>query len=526
MSDSLAWIEELLDQPLAERSHEELETAEGRRRYREQMQAAGLLRCLLAPELQTSETRDAVLARLRDSVGPQSDRLRQQVLQALPRRPIGHRRRFLALAALILLGIGTGSWWLQRRVVEPVPQPIVEGRWHDDATTGWSDSDSVLLRHSDQHWELRHGRLGLQVTPRASDQPLQITTPHLDIAVVGTAFGLAVDATGTRLRLTEGRLQLRQGDRVQELQAGERTRADGAGIHIRPESATAVELPLEDRHLAIPAFDEQGAPNPALIERLRGCTALRLAADWSAADAPAGRGDPQRWAALANALGADLWLEVSGRRDAAWHQATAAALDEVLSPELGLIIEYTCAFRRGVGRPIYLQEAQDCYRRWQDALDNRRMLKLLQIGRRNADWPQQLTAEDLLIDGFSTQHWSSLIDLARQGDMRPEQLLRVAEKRLLDRLADLEALVAAADRLGLQVAVTRVGAWMSYNADIKELRRQFYHLPELPAMLGRLHAAYRAAGVDLVCLGIERMGHPDPDRPVAPALDMLQGLQP
>jgi hypothetical protein len=83
------------------------------------------------------------------------------------------------------------------------------------------------------------GHVLVEADRRMEDQaPILFRTPEAEVEVMGTVFGLEVDATATRLRVHEGlvRYAERKTDRAVEVGAGEYCVSGGSSLEVRDQS--------------------------------------------------------------------------------------------------------------------------------------------------------------------------------------------------------------------------------------------------------------------------------------------------
>jgi ferric-dicitrate binding protein FerR (iron transport regulator) len=97
--------------------------------------------------------------------------------------------------------------------------------------------DGELALDGARRWELRAGTLEADAAPRPADRALVVTTPHAEVRVLGTRFGVAVEPGRTRVDVREGRVRVtRARDRAAvEVAAGRRA-------VVAPEGAGAPEV--------------------------------------------------------------------------------------------------------------------------------------------------------------------------------------------------------------------------------------------------------------------------------------------
>jgi hypothetical protein len=79
------------------------------------------------------------------------------------------------------------------------------------------------------------GRVAATVTKQPPDQPLDFVTPHGEAKVVGTTLRLTVDASGTRLEVTEGKVLLSRPDGKSVVVTGGHYAQAAAGIELAPK---------------------------------------------------------------------------------------------------------------------------------------------------------------------------------------------------------------------------------------------------------------------------------------------------
>jgi hypothetical protein len=131
------------------------------------------------------------------------------------------------VAALMLLGIGAGSWWAlqpsslaitedgRALIASDVVSDASELRFHDGTrVTVGAGSRVVLVRAQDRRGvgaakrlRLEHGSLSASVVKQPVGAPLVIATPQGEVTVIGTEFTLRTDAALSRLDVREGRVR-------------------------------------------------------------------------------------------------------------------------------------------------------------------------------------------------------------------------------------------------------------------------------------------------------------------------------
>ncbi len=98
-----------------------------------------------------------------------------------------------------------------------LPAQVVDGR----ALLRWPDGTSIRLDGLlalTKPLGFPQGRLAADVAKQ--EQPLQISTPHAEIRVLGTRFTLQVEASSTRLEVQEGKVRLSRGPALVDVAAG------------------------------------------------------------------------------------------------------------------------------------------------------------------------------------------------------------------------------------------------------------------------------------------------------------------
>ncbi|MFW5844615.1 MAG: FecR domain-containing protein [Planctomycetota bacterium] len=534
-------IGELLTRPLAERHAGGL-TATGREAYREQARMHGLLRCHFAPAQQAEETRAAVLRRIRGRGGRDSETVRAQVLARL-----GSRRRrqsrlpaAAALAALLLAALWLGWWW-STPAATPLAASIATGR-PELLGTAWREADGTRallgpgarLQRDPADAQLLHlaqGRLGLRVRPRSD--PLVIQTPHGQVRVLGTRLSVQVTEDATRVQVRSGSVQVRAAGSERLLRAGSLAVLDRQGLQVHPLQRLGVDLPPDPRHLGGRYFTASGSWDPALQELLTGCGILRLPAawicepgqqpDWS--DGAWNASDPRRrpgnWAALANVLGADLWLELPEQTDTSWARAAGAFLRDALAPDLALHLCLDLPPRAWQDEAAATARIAGILRPWRQTDPHRSLVRLLRIRpaeEQRLDWAR---AHPGLIDGFALSLRVEAMAAARAAaDVDAVfETLPVLQAALRQELAPLARRCQDA---GWLLAGHDFGLWMSYNEDIERIRRAIYTDPRLSTLLERELGAWRGLGLEPIVLGLERMVAPARPTPVALPLELLR----
>ena len=143
------------------------------------------------------------------------------------------------LAACALLAVGVGAWLYQRPAVERVPLAP------RDAAPGFVTLD---LPTGDRVTRAGEGEIGLEaaspdarvfrlgagemlfdVAPLGPGQRFEVHTPHISAHVVGTVFAVAVEDAVTRVRVYEGRVEIRRdGEVLTVAEPGMSFRSDGA----------------------------------------------------------------------------------------------------------------------------------------------------------------------------------------------------------------------------------------------------------------------------------------------------------
>ncbi|MHA6194472.1 FecR domain-containing protein [Pseudomonas wadenswilerensis] len=190
-----------------------------------------------------------------------------QTLEQLRRQGVNRRRLLRGVAGVAGLGfLGLFAWrpllreplltWqadLRSTTGEIVEQRLADG------TRLWLASDSAVDVHFDDHQRSLHLYRGEVLISTASDpRPLRVHTAQGSLQPLGTRFSVALDASGTRLTVFEGRVLARcaGSNAQQEVAAGHGLGFDGQGFTpLQPASPAreswsrgvllAEDLPLE-----------------------------------------------------------------------------------------------------------------------------------------------------------------------------------------------------------------------------------------------------------------------------------------
>lgn len=154
----------------------------------------------------------------------------------LPRRPLPRRASpwWWVAAAVLLATIGSGTM-VYAGQHKPSPLAIIVESTAADLAIGRSlyadtplmvgarlafaypdgsridlepGSRATLLADPGKRIAIERGTLQASVMPQPAGRPLRVTTPQGEALVVGTHFTLLVDASATRLTVTEGKVQL------------------------------------------------------------------------------------------------------------------------------------------------------------------------------------------------------------------------------------------------------------------------------------------------------------------------------
>lgn len=224
------------------------------------------------------------------------DRLERSFRARAPRRAWWRRPTAWAAAAALALAVPSALWWTLRplpmpaatisaataairlgdallaqrtlRLLRPPGLPIrIAGgsarmRW-DDGTVLTFEDGAVAglddLGDGAKRIRLEAGRLQAEVAPQPDGQPLRIATPQSELTVLGTAFSVETDATGTRLAVSRGSVAIRR-------QADPAATTVSAG---EAATATATTRPAA-RPLALDPLRDRGFEQPLVADMSQG----------------------------------------------------------------------------------------------------------------------------------------------------------------------------------------------------------------------------------------------------------------
>lgn len=112
--------------------------------------------------------------------------------------------------------------------------PARVDRVGDDTTVALEPGAELEILAADR-WRLTRGLGEWVIAPQPADRPFRIATPHAEITVLGTGFELAIDPTGSEIRMRTGLVRFANlaGTASTDLGAGEAARIDADGVLTR-----------------------------------------------------------------------------------------------------------------------------------------------------------------------------------------------------------------------------------------------------------------------------------------------------